>query len=287
MQIRKYISTAALGYVRDEFLTRLTLPSTTVTSSIMTTSELQHKEAYFKRQELLDLSDDEREYPDESFRNAERVLADFEEMPPPEPPAKLGRQPSNFLGPTPKELRQGVFERNIPKKQSIPYGDSFSLTRSATAPELDTTKTFLAARLKQRPWSSREKPAAKPKKTASMSDVMAQDETPFYKRMGVVPRELKNGKNVKIAGKIKLDPEEKQLLKGKTVYFFPNDDISMARRRRLHKIIQLGAAWVKEWRDDVTYVIVDDDNHTYSQLLRSVNRAGFPVGVVYQKYDSG
>ena len=97
---------------------------------------------------------------------------------------------------------------------------------------------------------------------------------------------MKNGKNVKIADKIKLDPEHKQLLKGKIVYFFPNDDVSMARRRRLHRIIQLGAAWVKEWRDDVTYVIVDDDNHTYSQLLRNVNKAGFPVGAPIRHTDS-
>ena len=95
--------------------------------------------------------------------------------------------------------------------------------------------------------------------------------------MGVVPRELKNGKNIKPADDIKLLPESNQLLRGKVVYFYPNDDVSLVRRTRIHKVIQLGAAWVNKWRDDVTHVLVDDVNHTYTQLLRHLNRAGFPV----------
>ena len=59
--------------------------------------------------------------------------------------------------------------------------------------------------------------------------------------------------------------------------FYPNDDISMARRQRIHKLIQLGAAWVTKWREDVTHVMVDDASYTYNQLLKHLNRAGFPV----------
>lgn len=118
---------------------------------------------------------------------------------------------------------------------------------------------------------------SKMKRVTSLPSLAGLDRLPFYKKMGVVPRELKNGKNVKLADNIKLEPESKQLLRGKIVYFYPNDDVSMVRRTRIHKVIQLGAAWVTKWRDDVTHVLVDDANYTYSQLLRHLNRAGFAV----------
>ncbi|KAJ4341774.1 hypothetical protein N0V87_001437 [Didymella glomerata] len=125
----------------------------------------------------------------------------------------------------------------------------------------------------------------KMKRVTSLPNMTGLDQTPFYKQMGVVPRELKNGKNVKRAENIKLLPEPQQLLRGKIIYFYPNDDVSMVRRTRIHKLIQLGAAWVNKWRDDVTHVLVDDVNHTYTQLLRHLNRAGFPKMVVLAKFD--
>ncbi|KAJ4359055.1 hypothetical protein N0V95_002517 [Ascochyta clinopodiicola] len=123
------------------------------------------------------------------------------------------------------------------------------------------------------------------KRVTSLPNMTGLDQMPFYQQMGVVPRELKNGKNVKPADNIKLEPESKQLLRGKIVYFCPNDDISMARRTRIHKVIQLGAAWVNKWRDDITHVFVDDASYTYTQLLRHLNRAGFPRNVVLAKFD--
>jgi DNA polymerase IV len=115
------------------------------------------------------------------------------------------------------------------------------------------------------------------KRVTYLPKLAGLDQTPFYRQMGVVPRELKNGKNVKPASNIRLEPESKQLLRGKIVYFYPNDDVSMVRRTRIHKVIQLGGAWVNKWRDDITHVLVDDANYTYTQLLRHLNRAGFPV----------
>ena len=240
----------------------------------MPTNDLLDKQAYFKQQELLDISDNESELLNEGLYNATRVFANFEAMPPPAPSAKLFRQPSSFLGPTPKELRQKATDKVEVSEPATSRRIDPGLTRSATAPESETKE-----KPKQRPLSSHEKSRGKLRKTTSMPELNIIQKAPFYKRMGAVPRELKNGKNVKLADNVRLDPDDKQLLKDKIVYFFPNDDISMARRRRLHKVIQLGAAWAKEWRDDVTYVIVDDDNHTYSQLLRNLNKAGLPVGL--------
>lgn len=100
-----------------------------------------------------------------------------------------------------------------------------------------------------------------------------------FARTGVVPRELKNGKNVKLAENIRLEPEDKQIFRGKVVYMYPNDDISMARRHRIHKLIQLGATWVNTWGTDITHIVVDEGEYTYSQLLRHFNIAGLPVSV--------
>jgi DNA polymerase IV len=237
---------------------------------------LQDKVAYFQEQELLDISDG-----DGKFSNGECVFVDFDIMPPPVPPTKLVRQSSSFLGPTPRE-RQKEFETLTIGQPTVPHTNSPVLTCSVTTlePDVTITRSFPITKPRQRPSPSYDTPRANLKKIASMPDLMVQDDVPFYKRMGTVPRELKNGKNVKLAGNINLDPEDKQLLKNKIVYFFPNDDVSLARRRRLHKIIQLGAAWVKEWRDDVTHVMVDEGNYTYSQILRSINKAGFPVCIL-------
>jgi DNA polymerase IV len=59
--------------------------------------------------------------------------------------------------------------------------------------------------------------------------------------------------------------------------FFPNNDISQARRQRIHKVIQLGAAWVTTWAKDVTHVMVDEAYYTYMQVLKSVNLPALPV----------
>lgn len=241
----------------------------------MSDKELREKEEYFKEQELLDISDDETNFPDEGFLKAERALADSKAMPPP-----LVRQRSSFLGPTPKE-RLAEFETHTAKRRPATRPGGHGLTRSATAPEPEITKSFPVTKPRQRPSSSPDdRPGKKLKKTISMPDIKAHDDVPYYKRMGELPRELKSGKNVKPAENIKLDPEHKQLLRGKIVYFYPNDDISQARRQRIHKVIQLGAAWVTRWRDDITHVMVDDGNHTYSQILHRLNRAGLPVSVL-------
>lgn len=59
--------------------------------------------------------------------------------------------------------------------------------------------------------------------------------------------------------------------------FFPNNDVAPPRRRRIHIIIQLGAAWVRNWKTGITYVVVDDDSLTYNDLLDYVHVSKLPV----------
>lgn len=242
----------------------------------MTDNDLSTKEAYFEEQALLDLSDDERDYPRNSPGVIERALEDSKAMPPP----TLDKTRSSFLGPTPKE-RRAAFEAHSTKHRAITRDSAPTLARSSTAPESELIKSFPVAQPRRGLPTNGDN---KLKRVASLPDMTAVNQTPFYKQSGVIPRELKHGKNVKPANNIKLEPEHKQLLKGKVVYFFPNDDISMVRRMRIHKVIQLGAAWVNRWRDDVTHIIVDDANYTYSQLLRHLNKAGFSVGLLKISY---
>lgn len=238
--------------------------------------KLAEKIAYFREQDLLDISDDEKEIPEEDHQIMEHVLM---------PSARLVRRSSSFLGPTPKE-RLAEFEAYSSRHRATARPD-LSLARSATAPDIGTTHSFSRTKPRQRPTSSPKPRCEKKfKHGIPLPELCAQGANPFYMRMGVAPRELKNGKNVKPADTIKLDPKDKQLLRGKVVYFFPNDDVSMVRRRRIHKLIQLGAAWSKTWRDDITYIMVDDDNHTYMQVLRNINMARLPVGVCLTNNDT-
>lgn len=47
------------------------------------------------------------------------------------------------------------------------------------------------------------------------------------------------------------------LLRPFTIDFFPNSDVSPARRFRIKKALERGATWVREWAVGVTHIIVD------------------------------
>lgn len=58
---------------------------------------------------------------------------------------------------------------------------------------------------------------------------------------------------------------------------FPNNDTAPLRRKRIHIIIQLGAAWARHWKEGITHVVVDDDNLTYNDLLEYLQVSSLPV----------
>ncbi len=239
----------------------------------MSSAKLAAKEAYFEEQKLLDISDDEGICDDEVSDRIGRAMAETYSP----KSSKPARQTGSFLGPTPKEVKAD-FNAHTTRRRAILRDESKTLTRSATAPEVELTSSFPVTKSRTRQFSNIEgTTTSKMKRITSLPNITEIEQTPFYHRMGVLPRELKSGRNVKLADNIKLEPESKQLLRGKVVYFYPNDDVSMARRTRIHMAIRLGAAWVNKWRDDVTHILVDDASHTYTQLLRHLNRAGFPV----------
>ncbi|KAF2189807.1 hypothetical protein K469DRAFT_625790 [Zopfia rhizophila CBS 207.26] len=258
----------------------------------MLDKELAEKEAYFAEQDLLDISDDETSFPDKGLLDAERALADSAKVIRPPAPPSLIRQKSSFLGPTPRE-RQAEFESHSSKQRAASRSEAHGITRAATAPDAEVSSSFSIAKPKGKPTtsSSTKTGSDKSKHSVSLPDlnspIQNQNQVPFYKQVGEIPRALTNAKKAKPT-EIKLEPERKQLLKGKIIYFFPNDDTSQARRMRIHKVIQLGAAWVKKWQSDITHIMTDDDKHTvytYSQVLRHLNRVSLPRNVVLVKFD--
>jgi len=243
----------------------------------MSNDALAAKEAYFKEQELLDIPDDEHDIPDASVGRLERALKDSKAMRPP----ALRKQTSSFLGATPKE-RQAEFEAHSREQRAIERQTTQQMTRSSTAPEQELAKMLPVTKARTR---STAVVGAKRtlNRVSSLPETAGKDTTPFYIRMGDIPRECK-GRTPKPATNIELKPEHQQYFKGKVMYFYPPHDIDSARRRRIHKIIEFGAAWAKTWRDGITHIIMDNPDHTYSQLLRDLNIPRIPENVVVVKY---
>ena len=77
---------------------------------------------------------------------------------------------------------------------------------------------------------------------------------------------------------LELMPESQRIFKGLSFYFFPNNDISPARRARIRKAMEWGAIWVKDWKDGITHVITDD-NLCYNDLLSFLKIYALPSDV--------
>lgn len=203
----------------------------------MSEEALSAKEAYFHEEALLDIPDDEQDYQNQTYKTIGTTLSEARDMPPP----SLTRQMSSFLGPTPKE-RRANFEAYTERQRITARQDGQRLTRSSTAPGPDVIQSFPVVQLQIPLAPGSISDGKKLKRVSSYPQMAGKNQPPFYKQVGVVPRDLKSGKNVKLADKIKLESEQRQLLKHKVVYFYPNDDISMIRRTRIHKVIQLGGS---------------------------------------------
>ena len=53
-------------------------------------------------------------------------------------------------------------------------------------------------------------------------------------------------------------PAERQIFTDLIFFFFPNNDANATRRMRIAKAVQYGATWSKDWRSDITHIIMDD-----------------------------
>ncbi|KAI4120904.1 MAG: hypothetical protein LQ338_006691 [Usnochroma carphineum] len=73
-------------------------------------------------------------------------------------------------------------------------------------------------------------------------------------------------------------PEAQQIFRGLRFYFLPNDDINPARKLRIRKALERGAAWIKHWDNGITHVIVDR-TLSYSDLLKYLKLSSIPSSI--------
>ncbi|OJJ49684.1 hypothetical protein ASPZODRAFT_128188 [Penicilliopsis zonata CBS 506.65] len=85
-------------------------------------------------------------------------------------------------------------------------------------------------------------------------------------------------KRRKTAASFKTVPENLQIFKDLTFFFFPNNDISPLRRLRIQKAQEYGARWARAYDGTVTHIIVDM-NLTWEDLVTYLKIKSFPVGI--------
>ncbi|KAI4284933.1 MAG: hypothetical protein L6R35_004770 [Caloplaca aegaea] len=71
------------------------------------------------------------------------------------------------------------------------------------------------------------------------------------------------------------------------IHFIPNDDVAPARKHRIRKTMERGAAWIKQWDDRITHIIVDK-SLSYSDILKFLKMSSIPpsMAVVNELYPS-
>lgn len=62
------------------------------------------------------------------------------------------------------------------------------------------------------------------------------------------------------------------------VDFIPDNDIAPARRMRIRKAMEWGAVWIREFKEDVSHIIVDKDLQ-YKDVLSFLKIQSLPVGL--------
>lgn len=88
-----------------------------------------------------------------------------------------------------------------------------------------------------------------------------------------------NGKRKRGEVEIVQVPEAQQIFKGMVFYFFPNTDTNPARKMRITKAREFGAAWEKVYKEAVTHVVVDK-TMDYGLLLKYLNLESLPPSTV-------
>ncbi|KAF7719400.1 Uncharacterized protein PECH_004895 [Penicillium ucsense] len=78
---------------------------------------------------------------------------------------------------------------------------------------------------------------------------------------------------------IKLVPEGQRIFKDFVIFFFPNNDVSPARRLRIQRAREYGAQWATEWIDSITHVVMDKDL-TWSDLAKFLGLEYLPEHMV-------
>ncbi|KAG4440312.1 hypothetical protein IFR05_004219 [Cadophora sp. M221] len=108
---------------------------------------------------------------------------------------------------------------------------------------------------------------------------------------GGVKKKTMTGKAVakKKGDVIKMVPEVERVLSGKTIFWIPDNDVVLIRKKRIERAREFGAVWVREWTPEITHVVVDNDlnyQHVMDFLSPKIKSDKFPkhITLVNENY---
>ncbi|ETI22334.1 hypothetical protein G647_06408 [Cladophialophora carrionii CBS 160.54] len=231
---------------------------------MLSAEEKKEKEQFFLDLDRLgDLDEDEQE---------EMILGDSE--PPPmrcltKPAASI---PRAILAPS-----EEVIDERTPlsRKRKQPVEAAQSDQRAARQPRLARSSTLPEQKPDQKgPLIPRLERAATVPERGPIKGGHSKSRTNFTDLSNVQARLKGEGqpklkKLPKFAAKPKPIDPDKQIFKGLVFFFVPNNDDDSGARIRIHQAIQYGAQWTHEFCEEVTHIIVTNNDYDVSVVAKS------------------
>ena len=179
--------------------------------------------------------------------------------------------------------RQHNVSKRVRREVPCPQDFKHSLARTASAPlQPSTSFPRSTSSGKRRPTSLLHGPA----KAINIEQIVANTDRKEL-ASNTMHKTSRPSSKRKRGQSFQLLPESQQIFKGLSFYFFPNNDVARPRSLRIRKAMEYGALWIKEWKDIITHVIVDDAL-SYKDLLSWLKIDSLPpeIVVVNESYPS-
>lgn len=87
------------------------------------------------------------------------------------------------------------------------------------------------------------------------------------------------GKRKRDAKELDMVSEKKRIFNGMRFFYLPNDDIAPVRKIRIKKAREHGALWMREYNEEVSHLIVDNDL-TYEDVAKYLKLSQIPQTII-------
>lgn len=115
-------------------------------------------------------------------------------------------------------------------------------------------------------------PAASPDRSAKKAAI------PSLPQGSSVTVERQSAKRKRV-DTIRLVAKDQRIFSGFKFFFVPNDNVNAARRIRIHKAIEYGATWIRDWHQGITHIIADKQL-TLDDVLKVLKTEEVPADVI-------
>ncbi|KIW32120.1 uncharacterized protein PV07_03690 [Cladophialophora immunda] len=119
--------------------------------------------------------------------------------------------------------------------------------------------------------TKKKKPPRAKRNVTDLSNIEARMNGSGLPRLKPLPKRVKMGSI----------PPDRQIFKGLVFFFVPNNDDDPGTRIRIHQSIQYGARWAHEFFEEVTHIIVTQDDLDMIGAAKSFPSKQIPVGPVF------